>query len=169
MDENDIQKQYDLLYESVSKKLEQQVSSLGSIDTKASILLAVVGVVFAGYLQLLTSSVISFSEFPLFILLEIGAFVSAGFYIFKAFILDNNEVWRDDPRPKNLLEVFAEHSEKGEYWLKSEIIKSMSQSYEHNDILIIKKYDSLLIARRILYFGISLLVLHLLISLLICW
>lgn len=51
----DLKKQYDLLYENISRKLDQQVESLGSIDTKASILLATIGVLFAGYLQLLAS------------------------------------------------------------------------------------------------------------------
>jgi hypothetical protein len=51
--DEDIKKQYDLIYENISSKLEQQIESLGSIDTKASILLAATGVIFAGYLQLL--------------------------------------------------------------------------------------------------------------------
>ncbi len=56
MSENkqDLKNQYDLLYENISRKLDQQFESLGSIDTKASILLATVGFLFAGYLQLLS-------------------------------------------------------------------------------------------------------------------
>lgn len=159
-EETEEKRQYDLIYESVSKKLEQQISSLSSLDTKASILLATVGVLFAGYLQLLTSGWFLFNHFTVLIVIEIIAFTLTGFFIFKAFILDSNEVWRDDPRPKLLLEVFSKNFRKGEYWLKSEIIKNISDSYEHNDELIIKKYNSLLVARWILFIGVCVLVVH---------
>lgn len=168
MDENDVQRQYDLLYESITKKLEQQVSALGSIDTKASIILAVVGVIFAGYLQLLTTAGTVFNNFAVLVTLELCMLLAAGFYIFKAFILNGDEIWRDDPRPKRLLEVFADNSKKGEYWLKNEIIKNMSDAYELNDALIVKKYDSLINARRLLYVVIPMLAVHLLLSLFGC-
>lgn len=170
MDEEkqDIKNQYDLLYDNISKKLEQQMESLSSLDTKASILLAVVGVIFAGYFQLLTARGTGFTNYPLLMLLEIVAFVSSGAFTFLAFFLKRTEVWRDDPRPKKLLDLFAENSDQGEYWLKDKINKSMSESYEHNDVLITRKYEHLNTAKQLLYGGVALLVLHLLVTFIWC-
>ncbi|PIS08350.1 hypothetical protein COT76_01915 [Candidatus Berkelbacteria bacterium CG10_big_fil_rev_8_21_14_0_10_33_10] len=157
----DLKKQYDLLYENISRKLDQQVESLGSIDTKASILLATIGVLFAGYLQLLASQEMGFKDYRIFVILEILSFLVAGFYVFKAFMLSKKEIWRSDPRPQKLIEIFSKNSNKGEYWLKDQIIKNMNEAYEHNDGLIIKKYNYFLRARGVLYFGIIVLVFHL--------
>lgn len=161
----DLKKQYDLLYENISRKLDQQVESLGSIDMKASILLATIGILFAGYLQLLVSQEIGFRNYRFFVVLEIISFIVAGLYVFRAFILNKKEIWRSDPRPHKLIYIFSKNSSKGEYWLKDQIIKNMNEAYEHNDQLIIKKYNYFLRAREILYFGIIVLVLHLILLL----
>jgi hypothetical protein len=157
----DIKKQYDLLYEMTSKKLEKQVESLGSLDTKSSILLATVGVIFAGYLQLLTSTEFGFKNIPWLVVLELMLFISSGFFIFKAFMLSKDETWRDDPRPKKLLKYFSENFERGEYNLKDEITKGMVESYECNDKKILKKYEHLHLARNLMYLGIITLLVHL--------
>jgi hypothetical protein len=167
--DDEIKKQYDLLYESISQKLQQQVESLGAIDTKSSILLAAIGVIFAGYLQLLTSSELGFTDLPVLVAVEILAFISSGFYVFRAFMLSKEETWRDDPRPSKLLEYFASHSDQGEYGLKDEVIKSMSESYELNDAKILDKYKHLHTARILLFIGIIVLVAHLFIILFSCW
>jgi hypothetical protein len=163
MSENnqDLKNQYDLLYENISRKLDQQLESLSSIDTKASILLATIGVLFAGYLQLLDSQGMGFGDYRIFVVLEILSFLVSGFLVFGAFILNKKEIWRSDPRPSKLIEIFSKNSNKGEYWLKDQVIKNMNEAYEHNDKLIIKKYNHFLRARGILYFGICILVLHL--------
>lgn len=157
----DLKNQYDLLYENISKKLDQQIESLGSIDIKASILLAAIGVLFAGYLQLLSNHEIRFSDYRIFVVLEILSFLVSGFYVFRALMLSKKEIWRSDPRPKKLIEIFSKNSKRGEYWLKDQIIKNMNKAYEHNDELIIKKYNQFHRARGILYFGISVLLFHL--------
>lgn len=163
MNENiqDLKKQYDLMYENISRKLDQQFESLNSIDTKASILLAAIGVIFAGYLQLLGSQEMGFKNYRIFVVLEIFSFLISGFIVFRAFMLNKKEIWRSDPRPNRLIETFSKNSDKGEYWLKDQIIKGMSEAYEHNDKLSVKKYNHFLIARSVLYFGIGLLAVHL--------
>ena len=161
----DIKNQYDLLYNNISSKLEQQIESLNTLDTKASILLAVIGVMFAGYFQLFTCNEIEFKRYLPFVILEILSFVISGFFVFKAFILSKNECWRSDPNPKSLLDAFAKNSGKGEYWLKDQIMKNMSEAYSSNSSLASKKYRYFLAARAILYFGIIILVLHLVLSL----
>lgn len=164
MNENnnqDLKNQYDLLYENISRKLDQQVESLSSIDTKASILLATIGVLFAGYLQLLGSQEIGFRDYRIFVIFEILSFLISGFFVFRAFMLNKKEIWRSDPRPSKLIEIFSKNSNKGEYWLKDQIVKNINKAYEHNDKLIIKKYNYFLKARSIIYFGIVVLVLHL--------
>lgn len=166
--DEDIKGQYDLLYESISKKLEQQLESLSSIDTKASILLAVIGVIFAGYFQLLTSSELGFIHLRWLVMAELLLFALAGFFVFKAFLLGKDETWRDDPKPKKLLEHFAKHSDEGEYGMKDEIIKSMSESYEANFPKIDEKYAYLRKGRLLLYLGITILIAHLSIILFPC-
>ncbi len=163
MNENnqDLKNQYDLLYENISRKLDQQLESLSSIDTKASILLATIGVLFAGYLQLLDSQGMGFGDYRIFVVLEILSFLVSGFLVFGAFMLNKKEIWRSDPRPNKLIEIFSKNSNKGEYWLKDQVIKNMNEAYEHNDKLITKKYNHFLRARGVLYFGICILVLHL--------
>ena len=156
-----LKKQYDLLYENISRKLSQQIESLGSIDTKASILLVMIGVLFTGYLQLLSNQEMGFKDYEIFVILEILSFLVAGAYVFRAFMLSKKEIWRNDPRPQKLVEIFSKNSSKGEYWLKDQIIKNMNEAYEHNDGLIIKKYNYFLSAKCVLYFGIIVLVLHL--------
>lgn len=75
----DLKKQYDIVYEKVSIRLEKQVESLQAIDNKASILLAVIGIVFAGYLQLLSNSDLDFVKYPYLVIVELLLFVVAGF------------------------------------------------------------------------------------------
>lgn len=156
----DLQKQYDLIYDNISKKLEQQLDSLSSLDTKSSILLATIGVIFAGYLQLMSSDRFNFGNFKFLVIAELLLFLFAGFFVFRAFILNNKEKWYNDPRPSKLLRVFSQNSDKGLYWLKDEINNSINEAYEKNDILVKKKYNFLLIARMFLYGGIILLFLH---------
>lgn len=166
--EEDIKEQFDLIFDVVSKKLEQQVSSLGSMDTKASILLAAIGVIFAGYLQLLSSGSIVRFTYPIFVFTVLVSFILSGFYVFKSFMLKRDETWRNDPRPKTLLTAFSENSDKGVYWLKDQIIKNISSAYEINDALVLKKYENLHKAKKFLYIGVITLTLHILVSLLLC-
>lgn len=163
---DDLQRQYDLVYENISGKLDQQIKSLESIDTKSTIFLATIGIIFAGYLQLLASQEMGFGDYRIFIIPEIMLFLIAGFYIFRAFILNKNEFWRSDPKPSKLLETFSKNSDKGEYWLKDQIIKNMNKAYDHNDKLIIDKYNYFLKARDVFYFAISIFTLHLILLLL---
>jgi hypothetical protein len=162
----DLKNQYDLVYENISRKLDQQFESLNSIDTKASILLAAIGVLFAGYLQLLGSQAMEFRNYKIFVILEIISFIASGFIVFREFMLNKKEIWRSDPRPDKLIEIFSKNSNKGEYWLKDQINRGMSEAYDHNDRLSIKKYNRFLIARNILYFGVCLLAFHLILMLL---
>jgi hypothetical protein len=154
INEDDIRSQYDLIYENTSKKLDQQISNLNAIDAKASTLLAVVGVLILGAFQLLTSKAIDPNDRLILIVLEFTLLSLSGFFTFRAIILNRKEGWRDDPRPEKLLEVFSKNADKGVYWLKDQIIKSISVSYEANDILVIKKYGYLLKARFCLFLGV---------------
>jgi len=161
----DLQNQYDLLYENISRKLDQQFTSLDALDTKASILFATIGVLFAGYLQLLSDQKMGFGDYRIFVIVEILSFLVSGFFVFRAFTLNKKEIWRSDPRPNKLIETFSKNSGKGVYWLKDQIIKNMSEAYEHNDKLAIKKHNYFSKARVVLYFGISIFTVHLFASL----
>jgi len=168
MDEDDLKKQYDLIFNTISSKLEKQVSSLSSIDTKVSIILASIGVIFAGYLQLISSEKLNLLNYPLITMIILIMFIISGFFAFKSFTLKRDETWRDDPRPSKLLKIFSEKSKEGEYWLKDEISKSMSQSYEENDKRIISKYEYLHKAKNFLFFGVIGLFIHVFISVFLC-
>jgi hypothetical protein len=158
----DVKNQYNLLYENISRKLDQQFESLNSIDTKASIILATIGVIFAGYLQLLDSSKFEFINYRYFVVLEILSFLFSGFLVFSSFMLNKKEIWRSDPRPNKLQAVFSKYSNNGEYWLKDQITKNMVEAYEHNDRLITKKSNRFIRAKDVFYFGMFILALHLL-------
>lgn len=158
--EQDLKNRHDLIYENISRKLTQQIESLGSLDTKASIMLAFVGVIFAGYCQLLTADRLGFTDYPVLICLELLTLIVAGFFVFKTFFLRDEDFWRDDPRPDKLLAVFRDNPNMGEYSLKNEIYLSMSKSYTHNDALIKEKFIHLHTAKRILYIGVVIMFIH---------
>lgn len=165
MQNDDIKKQYDLIYDNISRRLEQQIESLGSIDIKASILLATIGILTAGYFQLLASKSFSFSDFKYFVILEILFLFLAGIYSFKAFIQNRNEKWRNDPQPSKLVSTFVQNSSKGYYWLKMDIITWMVNANEKNTYLIESKYDAIRKARLFLLLSIILIIFHLSIAL----
>jgi hypothetical protein len=165
MQNDDLKKQYDLIYENISRKLEQQIESLGSIDIKASILLATIGILTAGYFQLLSSKSFSFSDFRFFVIIEILFLFLAGFYSFKAFIQNRNEKWRNDPEPSKLVSTFVENRSRGYYWLKMDIIAWMVKANEKNTHLIETKYDAIRKAQYFLLVAIVIIIIHLSLSL----
>ncbi len=168
--DNELEEQYDLIYDSISNKLEQQLGSLNALDTKANILLVGIGALLTGYFQLLSSSYLNFSSYTILVILELICFIAAGYFIFRTFLLRNHpthkkERWRDDPSPTKLLDIFSKNSAAGVYWLKDEINKSMAIAYDHNTRLLEKKYENFRIAKAMLFIGVSILFVHLIFSL----
>lgn len=162
----DLENQYDLVYSTIEKKLAQQLDRLSQFDTKASIILALVGILLAGYFQLLSASNINFRDYFYLIPSELILLALAGYWIFKAFLLKPNEYWRDDPEPTKLLDSFKENHVEGEYWFKDQIVKAMAEAYEENNRLSNKKYSYIQTAKKILYAAVILIGAHIILMIL---
>ncbi|MBN1618316.1 hypothetical protein JW887_03170 [Candidatus Dojkabacteria bacterium] len=156
-DTKDLKEQYDFILESVSGKLDQQIEKLGALDTKSSIVFAVAGILFAGLLQIVQND--SLDRLYL-VIVEALLLIGSCFYTFRVFILSKKEIWRNDPRPSKLINTFSKNYKKGIYWLKLEVIKSISASYEKNDILFNQKYRWLRTAVWLLVAAIIILLIH---------
>ena len=82
-----LRESYDLLYENITRRLEIQLDSLTSIDTKASIFLATLGIILAGYLHLIMSTKIDYFLAPWTIVVVILLIFGAGYCSIRAFLL----------------------------------------------------------------------------------
>ncbi len=188
-----LKEQFDLVHETVSKRLEQQINMLSSLDTKASIFLALLGILFIGYVNFLIKYFDIFLEIPhwdfflVFILgrsITVFSFINwefcisipivvlnllffglSVFYAFKAFILNKDEVWRNDPDPDKLLKSLFNNYKKGIVWLKTEIMINISESYKLNNQMFVEKYNHFIRARNFLYLAALLFLIHLVIYL----
>ncbi len=157
----DLRNQYRFVYESVSKKLAAQLVRLQTIDTKATIILAALGVVLVGLFQLIVAEKLTFREFKPLIVAEFILFLVAGTLIFKAFLLRKNEYWRDDPNPTKLHALFTTNWQRGESWLTEKTIEAMAESYESNANQIKIKHRYLRYGSLAFCLGIVVLLLHL--------
>lgn len=149
-----------LVYESIRDQLDQQIFSVDSFTTRAGLVLATCGVVFAGYLQLLTSKPWMCSEVSLLSVFEILAVLVSGLFAFLS-LAPGGEVdhWRYDPDPEKLYRFLKDPRDLD---ITDEVTKSMILSYNHNRELMDKKFNYLKFSRRFLYLSGSIFALHLL-------
>lgn len=136
-----------LAYELVKERLAQQIESVKSLDIKASITLAIIGVIFTGYLQ----SVITHVDSRWIRLLTFLILILAGVFAVKTFVQtksNNWNDWRNDPDPEQLLNIVTNPDFKSynDVEITNYILKSMAASYEHNIRLYRKRYNSLYIS-----------------------
>jgi len=132
------------IYQVIEKRLEQQIDSVKNLDVKASITLAVVGVLCSGSIQLVTLDGLS----HFFRLLLLGSFISlvlAGLSGVLVFVQRRDgpqglKDWRNDPDPAKLLAIADKYSEMQ---LRSFILVAMEQSYDHNRDLYRERYKFL--------------------------
>ena len=150
-----------LVYESIKDQLDQQISSVDSFTTRAGLVLATCGVVFAGYLQLLGSDSWMYSCVALLSVFEIFTVIISGLFAFLS-LAPGGEVghWRYDPNPEKLYGFMKDP--KG-LDVTDEMTKSMIEAYNHNRKLLDKKFDHLKLSRYFLYASGSIFIIHLLI------
>lgn len=154
----------DFLYSVTSQKLDKQLESLSSLDNKANILLVSIGVLSAGYFQLLANSP-SFKSYKYLVLIELFCFFMSGYVLFNTFLPktlnpEKREKWRNDPSPRKLLNTIERYAEKDDAWFKNEASKSISEAYEVNKELIEKKYQKFMRAKLLMFFGALILLIH---------
>lgn len=144
------------ILELISRRLDQQMESVDSFTTRAGLVLATIGVVFAGYTQMFSvPGWITKCTEPLFIL-EIIILLAAGFCAFTSLVYGGEkEKWRHDPDPKKLYE------NKDSDNIEDEVTKSMIVAYEHNRDLCEHKYKWLQYARYALYLSAVVFIIHL--------
>ena len=134
----------DLTYDLVRERLAQQIDSVKSLDLKASIILAFIGVVFTGYLQLIDT----YSDITVIHIITILLIVLAGVYCVLIFVQFKGKDWRNDPEPKTLNSInrdqkFSEYSESE---LKEHIVNSIVFAYESNREIYKTRYKYLYIS-----------------------
>lgn len=134
-----------LAFELIKERLSQQIDSVRSLDLKASIVLAMIGVIFTGYIQRIEPDIESlWVRGVTFLLL-----ILAGLFAVLTFVQRRTKTglddWRNDPEPKKLFDMISDpkykvykYSEVGEH-----IMSSMVESYESNKRLYKKRYDYL--------------------------
>ena len=146
------------IFEIISKRLDQQMESVDSFTTRAGLVLATSGIVFAGYTQLFSvEGWICECTKPLFVL-EILSIFASGFCAFTALTYGGEkEKWRHDPDPEKLYK----NKDGGEQFLQDEIMKSMISAYKHNRDLYEKKFSWLTYARYALYLSGTAFIIHL--------
>lgn len=149
-----------LVYEVAKNQLDQQIASIDAFTTRAALVLATCGVVFAGYLQLLSSELWIFNCHQKLFVFEIGAVILAGLFAFLALVFGSEkEPWRYDPNPEKLYQLAERVVDLD---IEDEVTKSMIESYNHNRTLFEKKYRYLGFARYALYCSVGIFMVHLL-------
>jgi hypothetical protein len=158
----DLPEQYDLIYEVISKRLEQQMDENKLLNDKVGTLLIVIGIAMAGLTQLIVSSLgYMGGNYKYLLVVEITMFAVSIYLVLKAFLLDPQENWDNPPHPSKLLETFSQHSFSTVAALKEEISKNIKVAYTRNRELKNRKYAYLVEARRFLYIGSALVFIHL--------
>ena len=159
------------MYEIVSQKLEQQISLLRSLDTKASILLAAISLLFAGYLQLLDSELLDYRNFLLLVVTELYFFALAIATVLWLLFFNRTLTWRDDPEPDGLVSIYSVLREDNDQEflnfaeLKSAVLDNMAEAYEENRERVRRKGDDLWWAGTLVCSGLVVLVIHLVLML----
>lgn len=166
-----VESEYDLVYENVAQKLEQQISMLRSLDTKASILLAAISLLFAGYLQLLVAGSLEYRTHQLFVLTELYAFGAGIFMVLRSLVFNGTLIWVDDPEPLQLVQAYydviaaeqisAEEAKEMLHDLKYGVIESIALAYEENRSSVDIKGGQLWWAGVLVSFGLFVLLVHL--------
>jgi hypothetical protein len=150
-----------LLREVIERRLGEQISSVDTFATRAGLVLATCGVAFAGYAQLLTSSIWLQSCGAILFVPEISLVVASGFFAFAALSI-GGEVgsWAYDPDPEKLYRLAHERSR---VQIEDDIVRSMVDAYNRNRKTFKKKFDLLRYARYALYGSGAVFLLHLVI------
>lgn len=127
----------------VKERLAQQIESVKSLDIKASIVLAIIGFIFTGYLQSVIKQVNSIwlrgATLSILILAAIFAVIT--------FVQVRHD-WRNDPDPDKLLDIIKEADFRNytDEEISAYILGSMAESYEDNKILYARRYRFLYIS-----------------------
>lgn len=158
----DLPQQYEFVYEVISKRLEQQMEEVKTLNDKVGTFLIVIGISMAGLTQLITSN-LGYREgnYKYLLVVEMILFAVSIYFVLKAFFLKKEEFWDNPPQPASLLETFAQHIFPSLPLLKEEVFKNINKAYIHNRELKNKKYDYLVLAKRFLYVGSAIVFIHL--------
>ena len=156
----DANKQIDLVSMISSSKLEQQLININSIDTKSNILAAIIGFSLAVYFQLITSDKLSFKDHRYFIIFELFCLLTAGYLVFRSFLVSKKEVWRNDPNPNKLIKYVSENPDKDINQLKTLLSRFYAEAYDINNRQIDFKYTYLRQSAYYFFAAISIIIIH---------
>ena len=133
----------------ISGRLDAQIESVDAFNTRAGLVLATCGMVFAGYMQLLTSKEwLTDCNIWLFVI-EIGLLLISGGLAFASLAPGaDKDPWLYNPVPRALHEL---HEKFGEDLDIGRVIESMLKAYDHNTEVFKEKYDLLRYSRWFLY------------------
>lgn len=153
-----------LMYDVAKDQLNQQIVAVDSFTTRAGLVLATCGVVFAGYLQLLGSqSWLQVFTSWLFIP-EIILMLLSAFFAFLSLVPGGEKGhWRYDPEPEKLYKLIEENESNNKVDIQDEMVRSMIVSYKHNKDVFNLKFTYLKYSRYLLCASGAIFIIHLLI------
>lgn len=137
------------VFDIISGRLDAQIDAVDAFNTRAGLVLATCGVIFAGYMQLLTSKEWVMSCHAVLFVIEIGLLLVAGGLAFAALAPGGEtEPWLYNPEPRALHELYGKH---GENLNIQRVMESMLKAYDHNADVFKEKYELLRRSRWFLY------------------
>ena len=148
-----------LILNTIEARLNEQMRSVDTFTTRAGLVLATCGVVFAGYLQLLAAHSRMISCGSGFFILEVVLVIAAGYFAFASLVPGGEEGrWRHDPHPEKLYKLAKA---EGGVDIEDAVIKSTIESYNVNSRIFDEKFTLLKYSRYALYASGSIFILHL--------
>jgi len=122
-----------LLFSEIKERLNDQLQSIDSLDTKAGITLGFIGVILAG---LVNSA--WFLDLPYYYLLIILTLIFlTTFFILRAYLVKS---YRKDPDPKALVDKYENENEDK---IKKQLIRNFEECFNKNKKSLEDKKDNL--------------------------
>jgi len=153
-----------LVYDVAKDQLDQQITAVDSFTTRAGLVLATCGVIFAGYLQLLGSPS-WLQDFTSWIFIpEIILVLLSALFAFLSLVPGGEQGhWRYDPEPEKLYKLIEENESNNKVDVQDEIVRSMVVSHTHNKNVFNLKFTYLKYSRYLLCASGAIFIIHLLI------
>jgi hypothetical protein len=150
-----------LVQEIIEKRLGEQISSVDTFATRAGLILATNGIVFAAYTQLVSNRLWLINCGSVLFVPEIALVALSGFFAFTALAIGGEKgSWYYDPDPEKLYRL---SKDKSNVDLRDEIIRSMVDAYNKNAKTFKEKFELLSYAKYALYGSGLIFLIHLLI------
>lgn len=158
-----MEENHKLLFEIAKDKLNQQLAAVDSFTTRAGLILATCGVIFTGFLQLMTSVSWSSATDSRLFFIEVSLVLIAGFCAFLSLAIGGEKgSWDDAPNPE---EVYRQMSNNKQYNLLDEATRSMIEARKTNNALFNEKFRLVQISRYTLTASGAVFIIHLILHL----